>query len=227
MHRFRKRQASSSPSLHLLDISGERGWHCTPLEGLADKDGLPSLRDQLHRCQHVLQETRSGEAADLINGFPTHHEAGAVAPCLVVEILLGGCYIAHVTCGGELASGIMGREIVEALRYTGYSDSRVLKNVREESSQPIALGYHVTIENSHHVRSASLSHKIKTVIEVCGFGMCLDQFASCAVSEIWVSLFSKTFDDLFAGGRITIVENDNVKFVARVIKIAGGSHFVQ
>lgn len=126
-----------------------------------------------------------------------------------------------------MASGIAGREIVEALWYTGYSDGRVSKDVGEESAQPIAFWYHVTVENSHHVRSASLSHKIKTVVQVCGFGMCLDQFASCAVSEIWVSLFSKTFDDLFAGGRITIVENDDVKFMARVIKITGGSHCVQ
>lgn len=65
------------------------------------------------------------------------------------------------------------------------------------------------------------------MIQVCGFGMCIDQFATGAVSEICVLFFSKAFDGLLAGRRITVVQNDDTVFVARVIRIAGRSDCVQ
>lgn len=98
--------------------------------------------------------------------------------------------------------------------------------MRDEFSKPVALGDHVAVQDGYHLRWAFFGDEVESMVQVRGFGMSLDQFAASAVSKVWILVFSKVFDVLLAGSRITIVKDDDTILAAGIVEIAGGCYCV-
>ena len=215
---------TEGPASTLLQVTSVGIGNSTELKTLVNVSSAETSTEKLGTGESVLSQSTGRPATDEFQSRTTDNVTRSSAPGDTQRIL---DRLHNVNEGIEgLHKHVVVGDVVEELGRAGKSGLGVADTVGKESTKPLSLGNHISIESSNVLARATgkLGNEISTTDQVtglCVMGLALDLDTSEVVC-VGV-LVAQIFHSLLQLRVGTVVENNDAETVLGVVDVASGA----